>query len=206
MLRFRFLPAKRNTWGEEERGETGSCGEGEGAGFGGRAVCPAGPAPIFAPDPPSAWVVPPPPPPRPVPLSHPPSSPCPGAGSRKDTGPDPCPSCPGSACSAPCGPGGLAEARTPGGRPLPRVGMGPSPPSGSAQGVYQPQGTRSPRPQQVPRPAGPQAGRPTHRFLLGREQWPARVQPACPQPAAPKATLEDPGELRAFLLFCLACG
>ena len=63
------------------------------------------------------------------PSSNPPSSQCPGAGSRRDTGPDPCPSCPGSAGSGPSGPGGQAEARTPGVRPLPRVGMGPCPPS-----------------------------------------------------------------------------
>ena len=100
------------------------------------------------------------------PSSDPPSSRCPGAGSRRDTGPGPCPSCPGSAGSGPSGPGGQAEARTPGVRPLPRVGMGPCPPSESGQRVRQPQSTIFPSPQQV---RSPEAGRATHRFLFGGE-------------------------------------
>ena len=136
------------------------------------------------------------------PSSNPPSSQCPGAGSRRDTGPDPCPSCPGSAGSGPSGPGVQAEARTPGVRPLPRVGMGPCPPSESGQRVRQPQSTISPSPRQKVR--SPEAGRATHRFLFGGEN--RGCSRGRPGPLSLPRSSPGCGELCALLRFCLACG
>lgn len=76
--------------------------------------------------------------PPPSPPPGPPFSPSPGAGSRRGTGPGPCPSCPASAGSAPSCPAGPAAARTPGARPLPRVGTWPAPPSAGAEGASAP--------------------------------------------------------------------
>lgn len=104
------------------------------------------------------------------PPPYPPSSRCPGAGSRRDTGPDPCPSCPGSACSVLSGPGAQAGAQTPGAHPLPWVGMGLSPPSGLGQSVYQARKHWLPCSQQVPS-TGTQAGQAGQltAFCVGRE-------------------------------------
>lgn len=141
------------------------------------------------------------------PPPYPPSSLCPGAGSRRDTGPDPCPSCPGSACSGLSGPGGQGGAQTPGVHPLPQVGIGLSPPSGSGQSGYQPSPALSRSP--VLGHSG-RAGRTTHRFLCGkRAHRPAAVNwPPAPRtsPAAQQTLLDGSAELGASLLFCFACG
>lgn len=151
---------------------------------------------ILALDPPRAWGLAPPLSlslPLPPSLPYPPFSPCPSAGSRRDTGPDPFPFCPGSAGSILSGPGGQAEAQIPGVRPLPRVGMGLSPPSGGGTGCISPRAL-------VPLPsAGPQCwdigrgSRTTHHFLCGkRTQKPARVWRAPQTSPAAQQTLGSP--------------
>lgn len=145
-----------------------------------KAYLPCSPSPHLGPRPPSALVVALPfslPIPLPPSLPYPPFSRCPSAGSRRDTGPDPYPSCPESAGSAPSGPGGQAEARTPEVHPLPQVGMEPSPPSGWGGRVCLSLRALAPLPS-----ADPQcwdigrAGRSTHHFLCGeRTERPTRV-------------------------------
>lgn len=135
------------------------------------------------------------------PSSDPPSSRCPGAESRRGTGRGPCPSCLGSAGSGPSGPGGQAGARTPGAHPLPRVGMGPRPPSESGQRVRQPQSTVSPSPQRV---RSPEAGRITHHFLFGGKN--RGDSSAGPGPLSLPRGSPGCGEPCALLRFCLACG
>lgn len=150
------LPASQeeHLWGRWERAE--EVGEGR------SSLQPGSPSPHLGPDLPSTWSLPlrlplPPPPP------DPPSSLSPGVGSRRGTGPGPCPSCPLSAGSALSCPEGPAAARTPGARPLPRVGMWPAPPSGGTEGASAPD-TSSPAPSRCP--GWDRAGsRPTHRFL-----------------------------------------
>lgn len=134
------------------------------------------------------------------PLPYPPSSLCPGAGSRRDTGPDPCPSCPGSACSELSGPEGQAEAQTPGVHPLPRVEMRLSPPSGWGHSMYQPTAL-APLPSAGPRSRDTgRVGRTTHRFLCGkRTDGPATVGWAPhTSPAAQQPTIGGSGERGAF--------
>lgn len=183
MLRFLFLPAKRNTWGERETGEWMGREDGVRKEVGKgkeKSVCPLGLGPYFGSRPSLSQVsgssTPP-----PCRLPCPPSSLCPGAGSRKDTGPDPCPSCSGSACSALSGPGGQAEAPTPGVHALPQVGIEPSPPSGGwGQRVHQLQSTSSPVLSRSPVLGLVRAGRTTHCFLSGeRRERPARGQWDC---------------------------
>lgn len=127
--------------------------------------CLVAPPHILAADPPSAWVLAP---SLALLLPYLPFFLSPGAGSRRDTGPDPYPSCPASAGSAPSGPGGQAGAQTPVAHPLPRVGTGPSPPSGWGQSEHQPQSTSSPALSRSPM-LSRQAGQLTT-FCVGREQ------------------------------------